>query len=286
MVIQSFYSCKLDDFNKFLQNCYFCLSSIYLRSSNIPADLYADYDFSQLCEFAPYDNNIVMFEDHDAYNNIDPYVWAWPKFIALDHVSRNVVHLDGDVFLKDASCKKLIDFDGNDVVCQHLEYKNVSNGYVKTYEKSFKSIEHLTFPDFIDKQIPKYMPNNGVIGINNDKLWKKYCDAYWYMCNQCTPGNININCIESDGWVAPDIIFEQYFLKQICDKDNYSIKYILHGNTLNDFNDDAARNKYQHICSDKVKHLSTCIKLIKKKDTRCYEMLKSNWKNKFPLYFE
>lgn len=280
-IIQSFYSKKCDDFNMFLQSCYFALSSIYADKCDMPIKLYTDYDFKNVLEKAPYKNIEVLFEDCKQYDNIDPLVWAWPKFLALDYVPRDHVHIDGDVFLKDKSCANLLKYDGNDAIVQHIELKKHGEHYANSWEQTFKSIEHFNFPDYIDAKIPDLMPNNGVVGINSENLWNKYRDSYWYMVNQAVPGSV-----KADGWTAPDIIFEQYFLTQICAKDNYSIKTVLHGNTFEEINDDARKKRYQHVCINKASHLQLCINTIKKYDKVCYEALKSTWSSKFSEYFE
>lgn len=280
-VIHSFYSRHCSQWNLFVQNCYFCLSSIYANTSNIKIDLYTDYDFGQLLDCAPYDNINDVFDNHTEYDKIDSLLWAWPKFLALDMCSRDTIHIDGDVFLKDKSCKSLIDFSGHDVVVQHLELYNHADCYNSSWNETTESITHLTYPDFITKDVPKCMPNNGVLGVNNKKLWRKYRDTYWYMCKQCPPGSI-----DPIGWCVPDIIFEQDFLKQICDKDGYTIKYVLTGDSLKEIAQDAMTKSYQHVCGDKYGKLQICINLIKKKSKKCYDMLKSNWVNIFPEYFE
>ena len=280
-LIHSFYGCKCSEHWMFLQSCYFCLSSIYANQSGFDIDLYTNYDFGQLLDKAPYKNIYNIFENHKEYAKIDSKVWAWPKFVALDMVPRDTIHIDGDVFLKDNSCKELLDFDGCDVVLQHLEHVNHFGDMKAIYDESYESVKHLKWPDYIENKYLSHMPNNGVLGVNNDSLWVRYRDTYWDMCNQCIPGMFDGNNI-----TVPDIIFEQYFLKEMCDKFNYSIKYILPGEDWDDINEYAIEHKYQHVCCEKRKYLNKVISIIKRKDPICYESLKSNWGNKYPEYFE
>ena len=270
-----------EDFILFYQNCYFCLSSIYANQSGFDIDLYTNYDFGQLLDNAPYKHIYNVFEDHEEYAKIDPKIWAWPKFVALDMASRDSVHIDGDVFLKDKSCKKLLEYNGYDVIVQHAETYEQSVYFKDMWADTFTSIEHLDFPTYIDKKVPESMFNNGVLGVKNKILWNKYKKAYWYMYNQCVKGNIH-----KTEFCVPDIIFEQYFLKQICDKDQYSVKSVLNGVTNKELHESAVKKHYQHICGNKVKNLHHCINLIHKKDIKCYQMLKSNWGDKYPEYFE
>lgn len=278
-IIQSFYSGNCNDWNKFVQSCYFALSSVYSSSSNIPVTLYTDYDFKEILSCAPYKNIVVCLENN--YQNIDSLCWAWPKFIVMDMVPRNTIHIDGDVFLKDNSCIELLKFDNYDVVCQCLENRTYCDNLFATYSETFESVKHLNWPKNIIKEIPKCMPNNGVLGIRDEKLWEKYRDTYWEMIDQCTPGSI-IPC----GWCVPDIIFEQDFLKQICERDGYKIKYIISGDSVEEMNQNAHKKHYQHVCSQKDVNLNKCLKLINKKNKRLYESLMSLWKDKYPQYFE
>lgn len=279
--IQSFYSGNCIDFTLFTHNCFFCLSSIYAKNSGIDIDIFTDYEFAQLIDRSQHKSVNILFDNHDEYAKIDSLVWAWPKFIALDRVSRDTIHLDGDVFLKDNSLLNRLTFDGHDVICQHLEHKSQMIYQETSYQETFECIKHVNYPEDITKAAPEYMPNNGVLGISNEKLWTKYRDYYWQMCSQCPPGSII-----PIGWCVPDIIFEQYFLKEICDKDGYTIKFLLTGKTLDELNNEAKDIHFQHICSNKYLHLQKCINLIYKKDKVCYEMIKSNWEDKFPEYFQ
>ena len=263
-----------------MHSCYFCLSAIYCKSSGIDISLYTDYEFGQVLDKAPYENRHIVFDEYDKYSNINKFVWAWPKFIALDMVPRDTIHIDGDVFLKDKSCESILDFNGNDVIVQHLERSYHLSVTQSIYDSTYDAVKHLKWPDFIKNECPSCMPNNGVMGIKNETLWKQYKSTYWDMYNQCTP-----DAIVSDVYIVPDIIFEQHFLKEICDTYGYSIKYLLNGNTFDDINKDAIDKHYQHVCVDKHVKLKYIISLIKKKDPICYESLRCNWENKYPEYF-
>lgn len=273
---------KREDFIIFYQNCYFCLSSIYAAQSGFNIDLYTNYEFGQLLDAAPYKDIHNVFEDHDEYAKIDPKIWAWPKFIALDMAPRDSIHIDGDVFLKDKKCKKHLNFNGYDVIVQHAETYDQSVYFKEFWTDTFESIKHLDFPTFIDKNVPESMYNNGVLGVRNKVLWNKYRDAYWYMYNQCEKGTI---VKDKNSFCVPDIIFEQYFLKQMCDKGQYAVKSVLDGVTNKELCESAIKKHYQHICGDKIKRLHQCINLIRKKNIKCYQMLKSNWGDKYPEYF-
>lgn len=282
-VIQSFFSIFLDNKRKLMHASYAMLSSIYGKSSEIPITLYCDYEFKQILEKSHYKEIIEVEEFKNPFNylNIDPYLWAWPKFIVLDKVSRDTIHIDCDVFLKDKNCVNLFNRDGYDVLCQHrekLKFEVVNQSYIDT----FKSVEHLEFPDFIKKEVPKTMPNNGILMIDNEKLWNEYRDLYWEMVNKC-----NIDPVRPNGFCCPDLIFEQYFLEQLCNnKYHINIKYVFPQENFDDIFQAAVDNNYQHMCSEKMDNLNKCIELIKKKDIIAWESLKSYFGEQFPEYFE
>ena len=101
------------------------------------------------------------------------------------------------------------------------------------------------------------------------------------MVNKCTTDPVRQN-----GFCCPDLIFEQYFLEQLCFRDNINIKYAFPQEDFDDIFQAAVDNNYQHMCSEKMDNLDKCIELIKKKDIIAWESLKSYFGNEFPEYFE
>lgn len=279
-IIHSFYSHKCSEFEAFMQSCYFILSAIYANDTGLPITLYSDYEFGQCVQKAPYKKINGIFNDHENYAKIDPIVWAWPKFLSLDMCPRDTVHIDGDVFLKSGFKKSNIEYNGCDVICQHLELWEHTQCFQTAWTETFNSIKHFDFPEDIVKDIPKAMFNNGVLGVNNNQLWKRYKECYWHMVEQSIPGSIH-----PEGWCVPDIIFEQYFLTQLC-KDEYKVKYVLTGNTSEDICNDATNKRYQHVCADKKRDLKICLAMIKLKNKFCFDSIKTIWSDKFPEYFE
>ena len=281
-IIQSFYSQNCSNYKMFLYNSYYLLSALYAYESDIDITLYTDYEFKVLLEKSPYKNIKEFFKYKNEFADVDTQFFTWPKLVALDAVSRDTIHIDGDVFLKDNSCLRLLDIGNYDVMCQHLEVmgKTLETDYV--YNDSFNTIKHLNFPSFIEKKVPKCMPNTGVLCVQNENLWNEYRDTYWNMVKQARDNGLN-----PTGCSIPDIILEQQFLKEICDYRGYSMKYILDGSHYDEINKNAINNAYQHVCADmKNVFLTKCLYLIKEKNKNCYEVLKSNWKNEFPEYFD
>lgn len=116
-IIQSFSSKKCDDEFLFMQICYFTLSCLYADESGIDLTLHTDSRFAEFIH-APYKNIKITMDD---VSDIHKLIWAYPKFIALDMEPVGTIHIDGDVFLKDKSIIKYLDFSDYDCIVQSLE---------------------------------------------------------------------------------------------------------------------------------------------------------------------
>lgn len=282
-LIHSFYNKNCNIFKRFTYSCYFMLSAIYAKRINKPITLYTDYDFKEILNNDLYKDINLVFE-HDY--NINSLFWAWPKFVALEYAGRNAIHIDGDVFLKTYDSinhiNSLIESDC-DALTQHLEKLQYSDDIElqkSVYAKSFDAIKTISYPEFIKKEIPTQMPNNGILYIKNDTLWKQYYNLYFdsvYKCN---------DCIYLGPGCCPDIIFEQSFLEHLCNHYGYKMKYFLDVKSSDDLITDAAKKHYQHVCVNKVNRLPLCIKYIKKFDIDTYNMIKFLWYKEFSQFFE
>lgn len=282
-LIQSFFSLFLSDKYKLMYASYCILSSIYAKNSGFEITLFCDYDFKQLMDKSQHKciEEVDEFKNIDIYNDINRRIFAWPKFIVLDKVNRDTIHIDCDVFLKTKNCQSLFNgYNDYKVICQHKEklcFTEVNESYIN----SFESVKHLKFPDFVVKEVPQVMPNNGILMINDQKLWEEYKDLYWSMIELSKQYGINEVL-----YSCPDLIFEQYFLDQICKKNNIDIKYVFPQENFDEIFKSADDIGYQHMCSDKMQDLPICLSLIKKKDKLAWESLKYYFGNKFPEYFE
>lgn len=272
-VIQSFYT-NTNDFAIFCQATYFTLSCLYAKQIGIDITLFTDRTFGEVVY--PYNKIDYIFENIDA-PNIDPLVWAWPKFVALDYCDRDTIHIDGDVFLQKHLCKQILTNINCDVLVQSQEqFQEHNNAWTSTFEQ----IKHLNFPEWIEKEIPKTMPNNGILCVKNEKLWDDYKKLYWSMAEQCIPGFITAN-----GFCVPDIIFEQSFLEKLCEKDNYNIQYLF-GTNEKEISINSKLFGYSHICGGKKSLLKYTLKVIKSLDFKSWECLFSNFGFMFSEYFE
>lgn len=272
-VIQSFYA-NTNDFGIFYQATYFTLSCLYAKQIGIDITLFTDYTFGEVVY--PYNKIDYIFENTDI-PNVDPLIWAWPKFIALDHCNRDTIHIDGDVFLQKPLCKQILTNINCDVLVQSQEHFQKGNmGWISTFEQ----IKHLVFPEWIEKKIPETMPNNGILCVKNEKLWDEYKKLYWSMAEQCTPGFITAN-----GFCVPDIIFEQSFLEKLCEKNDYNIQYLF-GTNEKEISINSKLFGYSHVCDGKKHLLKYTLRMIKKLDIKSWECLFSNFGFMFSEYFE
>jgi hypothetical protein len=64
----------------------------------------------------------------------------------------------------------LLDFKNHDAIVQHLELGVHDISYKKSWEQTFDTIKHFDCPKYIDFVVPEAMPNNGVLGVNNEYL--------------------------------------------------------------------------------------------------------------------
>lgn len=179
-IIQSFSSKKCSEESFFMQICYYTLSCLYANESGIDLTLHTDSKFAEFI-YAPYKNIKITM---DNVPDIHKLIWAYSKFISLDKEPLGTIHIDGDVFLKDKSIINQLDFSEYDCMVQSLEV----DGRVPIwpYQYTYKAVKHLEYPNFIENKVPEISINNGVLGINNEKLWTLYRDTYWEMINKFT----------------------------------------------------------------------------------------------------
>jgi hypothetical protein len=83
---------------------------------------------------------------------------------------------------------------------------------------------------------------------------------------------------------VPDIIIEQKFLMDLCNKRGYKVKLLLETDNLRE---SATKIGYQHLIgSSKGRLHKQCLKLIYKLDKKVYTDLKYRWSGLYPDSFE
>lgn len=232
-LVHSFYTKYMNNANLFLQSACFAVSCLYAKKSGFKINLHTDSRGFKILEKLPYDNIIIDLDDVilDA-----PGVYAAVKFKVMEKYPLGTIHIDGDVFLKRNSIKEILEFNDYDIIVQSLETPPL---YGKHWKESAQLFANCDYPKWANRECAA-MFNCGVIGINNEKLRKKYYKTYWNMYKQ-----LKEKCNFSNG--VPDIIIEQQFLLDLCKKYKYKIKYIIDGN-----NPSKSANKigYQHLIGE------------------------------------
>ena len=113
----------------------YTLSAAYARREGFDIELYTDSLGALLLSKAPYTK--IHTDLDNISNDIHPRFWACGKVYALEAAGNNTIHIDGDVFIKDA---KLLDVGKTDFIVQNEEYSNyVEGGEANRIDKDFAS---------------------------------------------------------------------------------------------------------------------------------------------------
>ena len=110
-----------------------------------------------------------------------------------------------------------------------------------------------------------------------DALKKEYFDTYKLMLERFKKDGIDIHSV-------PDIIIEQKFLMDLCNKRGYKVKFLLNED---DLQNSANKIGYQHLIgSSKGRLHKQCLRLIYKLNKNVYNELKYRWVGLYPDSFE
>ena len=113
----------------------YTLSAAYARREGFDIELYTDSLGALLLSKAPYTK--IHTDLDNISNDIHPRFWACGKVYALEAAGDNTIHIDGDVFIKDA---KLLDVGKTDFIVQNEESSNyVESGEANLIDKDFAS---------------------------------------------------------------------------------------------------------------------------------------------------
>lgn len=193
----------------------YTLSAAYARREGFDIELYTDSLGALLLSKAPYTK--IHTDLDNISNDIHPRFWACGKVYALEAAGDNTIHIDGDVFIKDA---KLLDVGKTDFIVQNEEYSNyVEGGEANRIDKDFASF----LQEYgIDTSISTPY-NMGVIGIFNPALRDKYISAYKDLAIKIS--SKFQESLNKDN-VTPDLFVEQLQFSQLSE--NYKGTVIIH----------------------------------------------------------
>ena len=193
----------------------YTLSAAYARREGFDIELYTDSLGALLLSKAPYTK--IHTDLDNISNEIHPRFWACGKVYALEAAGNNTIHIDGDVFIKDA---KLLDVGKTDFIVQNEEYSNyVEGGEANRIDKDFASF----LQEYgIDTSISTPY-NMGVIGIFNPALRDKYISAYKDLAIKIS--SKFQESLNKDN-ITPDLFVEQLQFRQLSE--NYKGTVIIH----------------------------------------------------------
>lgn len=193
----------------------YTLSAAYARREGFDIELYTDSLGALLLSKAPYTK--IHTDLDNISNDIHPRFWACGKVYALEAAGNNTIHIDGDVFIKDA---KLLDVGKTDFIVQNEESSNyVEAGEADRIDKDFASF----LQEYgIDTSISTPY-NMGVIGIFNPALRDKYISAYKDLAIKIS--SKFQESLNKDN-ITPDLLVEQLQFRQLSE--NYKGTVIIH----------------------------------------------------------
>lgn len=259
---------------------YYTTSVAYLKKLGQYIELHTD-DFGKQClDHIPYDN--IYTDLNTIPENIKPFMWAYGKFWGCKDLDLGYIHIDGDVFIKSQKVLDAIGY-GHKVLIQGHEYV-VDKKYVgPIYEKTAVALKTLQYPGWSDHN-GQNAYNVGILQFNDKELKDLYFNTYFeYADKCCADKTISTLCSESNGHLAPDLIFEQQWLYEMCKYKNIEAKTLLHPVIVPDgkgmynnlsFIDSANAIGYQHIIGwDKYKEhiIYKCKMTLKNLDPNLYE---------------
>jgi hypothetical protein len=219
---KKFYSIK-DALGIILWNYAYSLSCV--KKYGYKIKLYTDEVGKEILSFLPYDDIIVLTD----YKSSEHFAASF-KFYALEKCELGDILIDGDCFLVN---KEMFDFilnNDKDVLYSFYEINdNILDLFGKEnrerQEKYYSNMLNILElkKDEIKYELPKLYtleyPNTSFLQIKNQELKDEYIKQYFYHKDLF---------IDSDfGETWPDIIFEQYFLKKIIEKHNYTKRAII-----------------------------------------------------------
>jgi len=203
----------------------------YCNRIGLNIDLHTDSLGSTVFDCLPYKNiNITL----DSISEINERFWSAGKVEALRLSPIGTLHIDGDVFLKKEEIIPLLSMKGFDCIVQ-MEERN------KIFMDSYADV----LPMFQDAGISEInydldtALNAGIIGFANEELKDLFVDGYFKMIDKCQYDQTFMSLLKYDleKKIEPNVVLEQYFLKGLCESNNFKIKNLLEVKSKN-FDDD------------------------------------------------
>lgn len=188
--------------------------------------LYADPVGAEILNHIPYDEVHVLNDFHS-----DARFAASIKFEAIKHMTKNDVLIDGDLFIQNPECLKIIkSYDKYDFVYSFFEPNLFIMGakgeradrYEKLVNQLAKKSHLFTHPYELPISINEIQwPNTSFMKFNNMDLKKKYLEQYMKFKNNLS------DLVFENTW--PDLIIEQFHMGRLLEAGGYKSKAMIEG---------------------------------------------------------
>lgn len=264
---------KFNTFNNSLKNTLmnYGYSATCIKSLGEKIILYTDEYGKDLLSFIPYDEIIII----NGLENESIHCAAQLKFEALKKYKDGDVLIDGDLFIQNNESLDFIKkFDG-DVLYSFFEPFSylLYNLNIQIFSGIFVELQKVKLLD--GYRLPVFFkdmgwPNTSLMKFNNKKVLNEYINQYVYHKNVIKDINFD------NGW--PDVILEQYFLRQLCEKNNYNYKPVIENYPNKDANDYALKIGFTHLGSRKSNYINFFEEKFKELNQELYNKYTEQYK--------
>jgi len=154
------------------------------------------------------------------------------------------VLIDGDIIIRDKYTLEMIGDDTHDLLYSFYEQYDYITNYGKnedTYVKLLQKLDTITYsePYMLPNIKELGWPNASMTRFTNQELKDKYIEQYQNHVQKLY--NIDFETI----W--PDIIIEQYFLRLLCEKENYTFHPFIPNFPTPESNEYSCSIKFTHL---------------------------------------
>ena len=238
------------------------LSLAYAKKQNVHITMHTDTEGYKILSKFPYDK---VYCDIDFLNDFirdeTNLLWAASKSVALENETLGTIHIDNDVFLTKSDCVSEMNFDGYDMICEHIEHTRTYNEklILRNVITNFNTNHH-------------YACCAGIVGFNTEKAKRTYLDNYRYWLE-----NIDLSGIKTK--VCADLILEQVYLYDMIVTKNFKCKSLLGDNRRENnyaLSKRAVKMGYQHFCSPQKHNINMINKFkdgLKNLDLKLFDLV-------------
>lgn len=233
------------------QAAYFALSVAYLKREGQYVVLHTDSLGRAVLGHLPYDEVHLTLDEMP--RDINPRFWAASKFVALSHEQAPCVHIDGDVFIKNAEVVNMIDelMAEADVVFQGRDKAEMYAMERPLFEREEEFCNaHHCYPDGRDAY------NTGLMGFSSENVLHDIVGNYLEVVKHfsATYGTE----LDKNTFLTPDLIAEQKMIEGYVRDNALRCKLLL------EQPEDAAKIGYQHVYTiDKHNDLPRCLETLR-----------------------